>query len=122
MYYQRDRPAYLARSRKGNRRNRKKIRDVIAELKKDVPCMDCGNKYPPYVMDFDHRPDSGKKHNIADLVKYCSVNKVLTEAKKCDIVCSNCHRIRTFKRKCKKEKISLENLNREQYNTYIIAG
>lgn len=71
----------------------------IRELKnkaKDVPCMDCGIKYPPYVMDFDHHSD--KSFELAGASsRFLSIKKVIMEIKKCDVVCANCHRIRTFK-------------------------
>lgn len=44
-------------------------------------------------MDFDHRED--KKFNIAQLSKIASVEKLKEEIAKCDVVCANCHRIRT---------------------------
>lgn len=72
-------------------------RAIIAKIK-DVPCMDCGIKYPPYVMDFDHRNPYDKKMNISRVGQW-GIKTLLEEVKKCDIVCSNCHRIRTNNRK-----------------------
>jgi len=60
--------------------------------------MDCGKIYPPYVMDFDHRDPSEKVLNLSKVYAF-GKEKLLAEVKKCDIVCSNCHRIRTFSRK-----------------------
>lgn len=74
-----------------------KKRQMLQELKK-VPCMDCGKIYPPYVMDFDHRDPSEKVLNLSKVYAF-GKEKLLAEVKKCDIVCSNCHRIRTFSRK-----------------------
>ena len=48
-------------------------------------------------MDFDHSDGSTKLKNIADCVDW-SEKKILAEAEKCDVVCANCHRIRTFNR------------------------
>lgn len=64
---------------------------------KSVPCKDCGQNFPPYVMDFDHV--SGiKKFSIAN--KVGGTWKALTEEiAKCEVVCSNCHRIRTWQRR-----------------------
>jgi hypothetical protein len=45
-------------------------------------------------MDFDHVRGE-KKFNIGPTAAANSVKMILEEAKKCDIVCSNCHRIRT---------------------------
>ena len=63
---------------------------------KNTPCQDCGQKYPPYVMDFDHREGEQKLHEIAKMVTGgWSLKKIEREIKKCDLVCANCHRIRT---------------------------
>lgn len=60
--------------------------------------MDCGIEYPNYVMDFDHR-DKKKKlvtvNSMVNIHRY-SKDKILEEIKNCDLVCSNCHRIRTY--------------------------
>lgn len=67
---------------------------LIVEAKK-APCKDCGGSFPPECMDFDHLGD--KKMNVSAM-KYNSVEKVAEEIAKCDLVCANCHRIRTKKR------------------------
>ena len=76
-----------------------RARALIAEAK-DCPCADCKTRYPVFVMDFDHRPGVEKLFNIgASLKKYASQLDVLrAEIAKCDVVCANCHRIRTFGR------------------------
>lgn len=64
---------------------------------KDKPCQDCGKKYPHYVMDFDHREGEKKLLEVARMVAGgWSLKKIMKEIKKCDIVCSNCHRLRTY--------------------------
>jgi hypothetical protein len=81
-----------------NRKLRYKKADFIDSLK-DVPCKDCGIKYPPYVMDFDHLPEFTKVANIPKLVnKRANHRSLLAEISKCEVVCSNCHRIRTMTR------------------------
>lgn len=64
---------------------------------KTRPCHDCGVSYPHYVMDFDHRGDK-----VFIISKYRTYNKSLEDVKaeiaKCDLVCANCHRVRTFTR------------------------
>jgi len=73
----------------------------IQELKSKTPCMDCKINYPYYVMDFDHV--RGRKHkNVMELIPTLSKKKIDEEIAKCEIVCSNCHRIRTHQRKMKK--------------------
>jgi len=69
-------------------------RKYLNEIK-SVPCMDCGICYPSYIMDLDHRDPSQKIMKVSSLVKRGSWQAFLDEIKKCDIVCSNCHRERT---------------------------
>jgi len=80
-----------------NERLRRKLRDIIAAAK-SRPCMDCGNNYPCHVMDFDHRNGEGKVDNISKLVTRGASRLLAEEIKKCDVVCANCHRIRTHNR------------------------
>lgn len=63
---------------------------------KDKPCADCGIKYPYYVMDLDHKFD--KKFNFNTAYNQGRL-KLVEEVKKCDVVCSNCHRERTHQRR-----------------------
>lgn len=64
-----------------------------------APCLDCGESYPPYVMDFDHRPGEVKLFAISKMRNQGqSKEKIVAEIAKCDLVCSNCHRERTFQR------------------------
>ena len=74
---------------------RKRARELVIKAK-DKPCLDCGIKYPSYVMDFDHK---GKKNfNISVSASQCrSLSSIQKEIDKCEVVCANCHRMRTFK-------------------------
>lgn len=85
--------------RKGAKSAERRIatRQAIAKLKEAVPCDDCHQHFPYYVMDFDHR--RGRKDaTVATLVaQACSMRRIMAEIHKCDLVCSNCHRIRTHK-------------------------
>ena len=79
------------------RRHSAPKRDLLLALR-EQPCHDCGVSYPPIVMQFDHRDPSGKSFNVAQ--SWCRATAaVLKEAAKCDIVCRNCHRDRTFRRR-----------------------
>jgi hypothetical protein len=84
------------RKRMGDKRERNKLR--IYALKEASPCKDCGLKYPHYVMDFDHIGDD-KKSGLSELVNSrASWETILKEISKCDLICSNCHRVRTWNR------------------------
>lgn len=74
----------------------------IREYKERHPCVDCKVQYPYYVMDFDH-VRGRKQKNVMELVPTLSKKKIDEEIAKCEVVCSNCHRIRTHLRKSAKE-------------------
>jgi hypothetical protein len=78
-------------------KRRKAIRAMLAAAK-DRPCADCGVEYHYCVMDFDHV--RGKKSfTIAEAInKRFSDEVILAEIEKCEVVCSNCHRLRTWRR------------------------
>lgn len=76
---------------------RRDERDAIIREIKSVPCADCGVSYPHYVMDFDHCRGE-KDFGIAIKGRLFSIENLMKEISKCDIVCSNCHRERTQKR------------------------
>lgn len=85
----------IAQQRRGERRL--EGRKTIINRAKDRPCMDCGVRYPPYVMDFDHRPGTLKRFGISNALRF-SIAEVIEEIDKCDLVCANCHRVRTYHR------------------------
>ncbi|HEX8733821.1 MAG TPA: hypothetical protein VF721_00770 [Pyrinomonadaceae bacterium] len=59
--------------------------------------MDCGIS-DWRVLEFDHRDRKTKRINIADSTKY-SLKVAKEEIAKCDIVCANCHNIRTIEQR-----------------------
>lgn len=72
-------------------------KEFIAQFKAGKPCTDCGDYYPPYVMDFDHREAQYKYRNVSQMKHYPKA-RLFQELQKCDLVCANCHRVRTQKR------------------------
>jgi hypothetical protein len=91
------RKEHLANTRKHVSNHRKRKREYIRKVKEGAVCADCKKKYPPYVYDFDHRDPKKKKFDIAAMVSHgFGLKKIKKEIEKCDIVCANCHRIRTY--------------------------
>ncbi len=84
-------------SRRSQAKRFKVRMDFINEMKSG-PCHDCGNSFPPECMDFDHRDDEHKFRGISDMLSY-SLERLMAEVAKCDLVCANCHRIRTKSRR-----------------------
>jgi hypothetical protein len=70
---------------------------ILAKLR-DVPCADCGRRFEACAMDFDHREPGAKEHTVTRMVGRASTEAILAEVAKCDIVCANCHRVRTWRR------------------------
>lgn len=67
---------------------------------KSKPCADCGVLYPYYVMDFDHVRGE-KLANVSSMATgRFKVSDIDAEIAKCDVVCANCHRVRTYTRMC----------------------
>lgn len=89
------RALYPERHRIYNQMRERNNRDFVDSLKRK-PCMDCGLTFPPCCMDFDHRDPSLKIAPVGRLVATASRQRLLAEIAKCDLVCSNCHRLRTF--------------------------
>lgn len=75
------------------------LKAFFASLKDNQPCMDCRQSYPHYVMDWDHRPGETKLFGVGTASGNRSRQAVLDEITKCDLVCSNCHRERTYRRR-----------------------
>ena len=71
-------------------------RELVNGLKR-VPCEDCKQRFPPACMDFDHV--RGKKaFTVSDDIAAHTLDELVEEMEKCDIVCANCHRLRTLRR------------------------
>lgn len=79
-------------------KNRRRKRDRLDGLKVGKACMDCGVEYPPPVLQFDHRPGEVKEFDVSQGYGY-SLERVLAEVAKCDLVCANCHVLRTMARR-----------------------
>ena len=80
------------------RQARDRNKEYIRQIKEKHPCSDCGEHYHYSQMDFDHITGK-KKHNLARYANSAvSISPIKDEIKKCEIVCANCHRYRTWLR------------------------
>jgi hypothetical protein len=67
---------------------------------KSKPCHDCGGVFAVCCMDFDHRDGTEKTYNVGSMfAHHYSIDLIKIELDKCDLVCANCHRIRTRDRR-----------------------
>ena len=69
--------------------------EYLREIRQ-VPCADCGGRFKAYQMDFDHRDRSAKSFRLTSgRAMLMARSRLLEEIGKCDVVCANCHRVRT---------------------------
>ena len=92
-YYQANKKTFI-----DNKDKRKKtIKKWIIDFKKDKGCIVCGENRPA-TLDFHHRNPDEKETEIMTAVKRgWSINRLQKEIDKCDIMCSNCHRVLHWK-------------------------
>lgn len=69
----------------------------VIQHKLNSGCVDCGYNDHHAALDFDHRPGTIKVRDIKSGQQLGWV-ALLAEIAKCDVVCANCHRIRTYQR------------------------
>ena len=72
---------------------------LMLERLKQRPCADCGGSFAGCAMDFDHRDPAQKLYTVSRMVGRAGTARIMAEVAKCDIVCANCHRDRTFRRR-----------------------
>lgn len=100
-HYKQNKRQYLDRNLRAYLKRREFVREI-----KSRPCADCGVQYPYYVMDFDHREGESKKYELS-CVDRMTMQAILRETAKCDVVCANCHRERTHQRNRKNADFSI---------------
>jgi hypothetical protein len=78
-------------------RYRSRGRDFLSRFKVAAGCKDCGYNDKSEALDFDHVRGE-KEFDISQRVHY-PISRIKAEIAKCEVVCANCHRIRTFNRR-----------------------
>jgi hypothetical protein len=87
-----------------------------------VRCADCGERFPPCAMDFDHREATDKRVGVTRMVGRACIKRILAEAAMCDIVCANCHRARTFRRRTSASRAGVAQLVERRPSKPNVAG
>lgn len=80
------------------RKRRRQRAAAIIRAFKDKPCADCGGRFHHAAMDCDHVRGI-KLHDVWRLSMSGSLRSIDAELKKCEVVCANCHRIRSYNRR-----------------------
>jgi hypothetical protein len=80
-----------------NKERKKDVKLYLLHIFLHSSCKDCGTK-DHRVFEFDH-VRGVKSYDVSVMAsRGISLEKVKEEISKCDIVCANCHRIRTYSR------------------------
>lgn len=87
-------PEARAKNRAKNAERYARAREAFYTLK-NRPCLDCGGRFPHYVMEFDHPNREIKTGDISRMAMAGFTQKLLDELAHTDLICSNCHKIRT---------------------------
>lgn len=72
---------------------KRQCKSLAVKYKNDI-CMDCKQKFPDCVFDFHHRDPTQKDYLISSRSLIKLSDTIIKELDKCDLLCSNCHRIR----------------------------
>lgn len=100
-------PEELKRRWKSWNKTKKETVQRLIDDAKSRPCADCGDAFPHYVLTFDHRDGSshigrksndGRPYSMKQHLLRIGKEKQIEELNKCDVVCYNCHAVRTYKR------------------------
>jgi hypothetical protein len=85
-HYKLNRNAYIDRGKKRNSLEKRNHRAFIISLK--TKCIICGETHPA-CLEFHHKDPLKKEFLISKLY---NKKRILEEIKKCNVLCSNCHR------------------------------
>lgn len=81
-----------------NRTDRRRRLVAYVRSCKEAPCTDCGQQFHYAAMEFDHVRGDKVDHVATMAHKGVSLERLQDEIAKCELVCANCHRVRTWAR------------------------
>jgi hypothetical protein len=96
-HYLANRQRYIDQARARKQRARRERTEELVAFFATHPCADCGET-DPLVLEFDHITDD-KSFEVARALSDRSWSTILEEIAKCEVVCANCHRRRTYRRR-----------------------
>ena len=97
QYYLTHREQFRATSLRTQHRRLAENKLILRLFKETEPCADCGKIFPHWVMQFDHA--RGPRKYFMSVACGRGIDELKKEAAKCDLLCANCHRTRTYKRR-----------------------
>lgn len=72
---------------------------LVQSIKTQRGCADCGYNSHGVALQFDHMDGFEKKNTVSNLIRSdYGWDAIMAEIDKCEVVCANCHAIRTKER------------------------
>ena len=96
QHYAKNRQRYIDQAKVINDKLRLERTRYLIDYFRTNPCIDCGEP-DPVVLEFDHLRD--KSFAVSYGLTTQRWQTVLDEIEKCEVVCANCHRRRTARRR-----------------------
>ncbi len=83
---------HVKERQESNKRYKDRLRAYLLKYREEHPCIRCGEAHPA-CLDFHHRNPEDKDIDVGLIVRQgWGIARVEQELKKCDVLCSNCHR------------------------------
>jgi len=95
MWYHKNKQEEQKKARHRQKSRRSNIKEWLDNYKATLKCERCGFSHPA-ALDFHHRDSSTKEFTIGSRRTLPSNTKTLKEIEKCEVLCSNCHRIHHY--------------------------
>lgn len=81
--------------------------EIVQSFRNERGCEECGEKHPA-VLDLHHRDPTSKHPRLkvgSRAWRTMRVSDIEAELEKCDVLCSNCHRIRESERRQRQKEL-----------------
>jgi NADH:ubiquinone oxidoreductase subunit F (NADH-binding) len=88
-----------ARRQEQVKERRRRLHEWNNRIKSSTPCADCGRTFHPVAMTWDHLPGTDKVTEVSNLVRAGKTIQARKEIEKCEVVCANCHAVRSYERR-----------------------
>lgn len=88
-------PARVTEYKRREKARQDMVRSALSTIKLEQGCTDCGYKDQLAPLQFDHVRGEKMFMLAATSGLGVSIERALVEVDKCDVVCANCHAIRT---------------------------
>ncbi len=101
-FYEENKDKIKSNVKKRNAAQNIRNRAYIKKIKMASGCIDCGESNY-VVLDFDHVKGNKIKNISAMVHQSYSIKTIQKEIDKCEVRCSNCHRVATHNRRIEKQ-------------------